>query len=101
MHDIDPNPRAGNFSSAKDAAAKVAEYTMHEYERLLQREEEPELTITLPKTAGVGDMTDPLRDATLRIEYSTQASTSGMHFCGDYAFTDNEVGFLGQPLGHP
>ena len=68
----------------------MAEFSRHEYERVLQREEEPELLIRLPSQVQPRQL-DPMLDATLRIDYEVSNSGSGIFFDGDYAFTDNEV----------
>ena len=39
---------AGEASTSKAASAAMAEHCFHEYERILQREEEPELVVQIP-----------------------------------------------------
>lgn len=69
----------------------MAEATLGEYEQILQREEEPELLIDLPRSVQPKDVLDPMSHATLRIDYSVSASGIGVHFDGVYAVVDNEV----------
>ena len=79
---------------AIEYAGQVAKATRHEYERLLQKEEEPELLVILPKQVHANKVLEPMLDAKLKIRYSVSNTHSGIHFGKGIAFTDNEVQHL-------
>ena len=97
-------------------AARLAEHTFLQYQRLLQREvSEPELVIQLPNVLGdYGTMLSESADVAgvefmelkVIIAFEALRPRCGMHFCGDWALSDNEVGSdvkycrLGLPACH-
>ena len=94
-------------------AARLAEHTFLQYQRLLQREvSEPELVIQLPNVLGdYGTMLSESADVAgvefmelkVIIAFEALRPRCGMHFCGDWALSDNEVGGGGKQcrLGLP
>ena len=87
-------------------AARLAEHTFLQYQRLLQREvSEPELVIQLPNVLGdYGTMLSESADVAgvefmelkVIIAFEALRPRCGMHFCGDWALSDNEVGGAGK-----
>ena len=87
-------------------AAELAEHSFYEYQRLVQKEAEPELIIQLPNR---GDETDGPEarnpefesedaevhrdiDLVVTVAFAIQQPNCGLHFHGLYACTDNQVG---------
>lgn len=87
---------------SRPPAARLAEHTFLQYQRLLQREvSEPELVIQLPNVLGdYGTMLSESADVAgvefmelkVIIAFEALRPRCGMHFCGDWALSDNEVG---------
>ena len=87
-------------------AARLAEHAFLQYQRLLQREvSEPELVIQLPNVLGdYGTMLSESADVAgvefmelkVIIAFEALRPRCGMHFCGDWALSDNEVGSAGK-----
>lgn len=86
------------------SASEMAEHTFYEYQRLLQKEAEPELIIQLPdrivgntgEAAGQPmDSVDAKEQAkaeiAVTVAFALQQPTCGIHFHGQYAFTDAQV----------
>ena len=88
------------------AAADLAEHSFYEYQRLVQKEAEPELIIQLPNR---GDETDGAEarppefesedakvqrdvDLVVTVAFAIEQPNCGLHFQGLYACTDNQVG---------
>ena len=88
------------------AAADLAEHSFYEYQRLVQKEAEPELIIQLPNR---GDETDGAEarppefesedakvqrdvDLMVTVAFAIEQPNCGLHFQGLYACTDNQVG---------
>ena len=87
-------------------AADLAEHSFYEYQRLVQKEAEPELIIQLPNR---GDETDEAEakppefesedgkvqrdvDLVVTVAFAIEQPNCGLHFQGLYACTDNQVG---------
>ncbi|KAL0042600.1 hypothetical protein WJX79_004833 [Trebouxia sp. C0005] len=86
-------------------AAELAEHSFYEYQRLVQKEAEPELIIQLPNR---GDETDGPEarnpefesedaevqrdiDLVVTVAFAIQQPNCGLHFHGLYACTDNQL----------
>ena len=87
-------------------AADLAEHSFYEYQRLVQKEAEPELIIQLPNR---GDETDGAEartpefesedakvqrdvDLVVTVAFTIEQPNCGLQFQGLYACTDNQVG---------
>lgn len=96
---------AAAYESAQRQTAAVAESAFYLYERQLQRERQPELSIRLPAAAaqspqgkgGKGGGSSKV-ELCIRVEYSSGVGavgcggSAGLHFWQQYACTDNQVG---------
>ena len=82
---------AGHFQRSVDLASHIADISANEYEKILQREEEPELLVTIPRQAQIKAPLEPMLDATVRLDYAVSTSGRGIHFDGQYCIADNQV----------
>ena len=84
----------------------MAEYSFFEYQRLVQKEAEPDLVIHLPNRSedpeDQANMQPPdveSEDATMQahvelsitVAFEIQKPKCGLHFSGAFAYTDNQV----------
>lgn len=71
----------------------MADLNRLEYERILQREEEPELLISIPRQIQQKAPLEPMLDATLRLDYSVSDSGRKAFFSGGrgYCIVDDVV----------
>ncbi|DBA90183.1 TPA: hypothetical protein ACH3X1_003489 [Trebouxia sp. C0004] len=99
-----PDPTEGKQLTAQ-GAADLAEHSFYEYQRLVQKEAEPELIIQLPNR---GDETDGAEakapefesedakvqrdiDLVVTVAFAIEQPNCGLHFHGLYACTDNQL----------
>lgn len=82
---------AGQYSSSTLLAAHVADLSRSDYERILQKEEEPEILVYIPKQSQTKTPLEPMLDATVRLDYAVSTSGRGASFEADYCFVHNEV----------
>lgn len=81
-------------ASAEEVTGRLAHLAHHEYERLLQNEEQPELIITLPAMLQKSSQEDPMLDATLIIQYSVPPHSNAVHYFGSFAYTHSQVTYF-------
>lgn len=85
----------------------MAEHTFFEYQRLVQKEAEPELIIQLPdriegntalNTEQPMENVDAKEQAPAKVDvtvaFALQQPACGIHFNGHYAFTDAQVSHM-------
>lgn len=92
------------YAELPDTASALAEHTFFEYQRLVQKEAEPELIIQLPNRAeDLEDCKAPLIEpedaSTLKdieisvtVAFAIEQPNCGLFFHGKYGCTDNQVG---------
>ena len=95
----------GPAAVPEQTAAEMAEHSFYEYQRLVQKEAEPELIIQLPNRGDdleEADMRPPMiesEDASLQtpmnlvvtVAFAVAQPSCGLQFCDRYACTDNQV----------
>lgn len=93
-------------TAAAGSGPDVAEHTFYEYQRLVQKEAEPELIIQLPDRVEGNTGENPEQrlesvdakeqapaEVAVTVAFALQKPTCGIHFSGQYAFTDAQVSY--------
>lgn len=92
------------YAELPDSATALAEHTFFEYQRLVQKEAEPELIIQLPnRLEDHEDLKAPTIESedasthkdieiSVTVAFAIEQPKCGMFFHGKYGCTDNQVG---------
>ena len=94
------------FTVTPTSEPEVAEHTFYEYQRLVQKEAEPELVIQLPERVEGNTGRNPEQslesvdakeqapaEVAVTVAFALQTPTCGLHFSGQYAYTDAQVSY--------
>lgn len=92
------------YAELPDTASALAEHTFFEYQRLVQKEAEPELIIQLPnRLEDPEDFKAPMIESedasthkdieiSVTVAFAIEQPKCGLFFHGKYGCTDNQVG---------